>query len=234
MTTPTDPRDRFKQEAALRAVADEVRDGMVVGLGTGTTVAFVLRELGRLVRERGWRIRGVPTSERTAAEARRLGIALTTLDEIPDVVLDGADQVDPALHLVKGGGGAHVREKLVALSARRVAIVADFTKSVGRLRGPIPLEVLPFALPWVLRVLPDRMPGCVPAVRLRDGQPARSDNGNLLVDLACGPLDDPAAVGAWLDGVSGVVDHGLFIGVADVVYLAGPEGLRRLEACRNP
>ena len=115
-TTAPDPRDRFKHEAALRAVADEVRDGMVVGLGTGSTVAFVLRELGRLVQERGWRIRGVPTSERTAAEARRLGIALTTLDDIPDVVLDGADQVDPALHLVKGGGGAHVREKLVALS----------------------------------------------------------------------------------------------------------------------
>ena len=235
VTTATDPRDRFKREAALRAVADEVRDGMVVGLGTGSTVAFVLRELGRLVQERAWRIRGVPTSERTAAAARRLGIALTTLDEIPDVVLDGADQVDPALHLVKGGGGAHVREKLVALSARRVAIVADFTKSVGSLRGPIPLEVLPFALPWVLRTLPDRMPGCVPAVRLRDGQPVRSDNGNLLVDLACGPLGDPAAFASALDGVSGVVDHGLFIGVADVVYLAGPDGLRRVEVPRrNP
>ncbi|HLJ60254.1 MAG TPA: ribose-5-phosphate isomerase RpiA [bacterium] len=232
-TAATDPRDRFKEAAALRAVSDEVRDGMVVGLGTGSTVAFVLRELGRLVQERGWRLRGVPTSERTATEARRLGIALTTLDDTPDIVLDGADQVDPALHLVKGGGGAHVREKVVALSARRVAIVADFTKSVERLRGPIPLEVLPFALPWVLRALPNRIPGCVPAVRLRDGQPARSDNGNLLVDLACGPLDDPGAVAAALDGVSGVVDHGLFIGVADVVYLAGPEGLRRMEAVRR-
>jgi ribose 5-phosphate isomerase A len=232
-TATTDPRERFKQEAALEAVAAEVRDGMVVGLGSGSTFAFALREIGRLVRERGWRIRGVPTSDGTAAEAQRLGIPLTTLDDPPDVALDGADQIDPSLNLVKGGGGAHVREKVVALSARRFAIVADFSKPVDRLRGPIPLEVLPFALPWVLRVLPDRVPGSAATVRLRDGRPARSDNGNLLVDLACGPLGDPAQVAAALDGLSGIVDHGLFIGVADVAYLAGPEGLRRLEAARR-
>ena len=210
-----------------------MRDGMVVGLGTGSTAAYVLRELGRLVRERGWRLRGVPTSDRTAAEAERLGIPLATLDETPDVALDGTDQVDPALNLVKGGGGAHVREKLVALAARRVAIVGDSTKSVARLRGPIPLEVLPFALPWVLRVLPARIPGGAASVRLRDGQPARSDGGNLLVDLSCGPLDDPAGTAAILDGLSGVVDHGLFVGIADVVYLAGPDGMRRLVAERG-
>jgi len=230
--TSYDPRAGFKEQAALRAVVDEVRDGMVVGLGSGSTAAFVLREVGRLVRE-GWRLRGVPTSERTAAEARRLGIPLTTLDATPDVVIDGADFVDPALNLVKGGGGAHVREKVVALSARRVAIVADSTKLVDRLHGPIPLEVLPFALPWVLRVLPDCVPGSDPAVRLRDRQPERSDNNNLLVDLACGPLADPAETAAVLDGISGVVEHGLFVGIADVAYVVGPDGLVRLTAERR-
>ena len=206
---------------------------MVVGLGTGTTAAHALRALGRLVREEGWRLRGVPTSDRTAAEAERLGIPLTTLDATPDVAIDGADEVDPVLNLLKGRGGAHVREKLVALAARRVVIVADSTKSVPRLRGPIPLEVLPFALPWVLRELPERLSGATPTLRIRDTQPVRSDGGNFLVDLECGPIDDPAGTAALLDGISGVVDHGLFIGIADVVYLAGPDGARRLAAERH-
>ncbi len=218
----------FKEQAALRAVADEVRDGMVVGLGTGSTAAFVLKELARRVRDDGWRIQGVPTSEHTSAEARRVGIPLTTLDAAPDVLLDGADQVDPALNLVKGGGGAHVREKLVALAAHRVVIVADHTKAVPHLHGPIPLEVLAFGLPWVLRVLPERVRDSRPQVRLADGRPALSDSGNLLVDLVCGPIEDPGRVASALDGVSGIVDHGLFIGIADVVYLAGPDGVRRL------
>ncbi|HLN14042.1 MAG TPA: ribose-5-phosphate isomerase RpiA [bacterium] len=229
----TDAQARYKEQAALAAVADEVRDGMVLGLGTGTTAAYVLQALGRLMRERGWRLRGVPTSDRTAADAERLGIPLTTLDETPDVALDGTDQVDAALNLVKGGGGAHVREKLVALAARRVVIVGDTTKAVATLHGPIPLEVLPFALPWVLRELPAQIRGSTASVRLRDGQPARSDGGNFLVDLQCGPLGDPAATAAILDGTSGVVDHGLFLGIADVVYLAGPDGVRRLTAERG-
>ncbi len=229
----TDPRDRLKRDAAIHAVAVEVRDGMVVGLGTGTTTAFAIEELGRLVRERGWRIRGVPTSEQAAALGRRMGIVLTTLDETPDVVIDGADQVDPALNLVKGGGGAHVREKLLALAARRVAIVADCHKLVEQLHGPIPLEVLPFAEPWVTRALPDRWPGGVARVRLRDGRPMRSDNGNLLMDLQCGPIADPAAGAVVLDGVSGIVDHGLFVGLADVVYVAGANGVRALPGERR-
>ncbi len=218
---------RYKEQAAVRAVAEEVRDGMIVGLGTGSTATFVLRELARRAREARWRIQGVPTSERTADEARRLGIPLVTLDASPDVALDGADQIDPALRLVKGRGGALVREKVVALAARRVAIVADHTKLVARLRGPVPLEVLAFALPWVLRLLPDRVPGSEPRVRMRDGRPCLSDNGNPLVDLVCGPLPDPAAVAATLDSVPGIVGHGLFIGIAAAAYVAGPEGVRR-------
>jgi ribose 5-phosphate isomerase A len=221
---------RFKEQAAVRAVAEEVHDGMIVGLGSGSTAARVLEELGRRVREEGWKIQGVPTSEQTALMARRLGIPLAALDATPDVALDGADQVDPALNLIKGGGGAHVREKLVALAARRVAIVADHTKAVPRLRGPVPLEVLPFALSWVLRVLPDRVPEGTPRVRVRHGRPLLSDNGNILVDLICGSLSDPAAIASKLDITSGIVDHGLFLGIADVVYLAGPEGVRRQAA----
>lgn len=225
-----DAHAAFKEQAALRAVAAEVRDGMVVGLGTGSTAAFVLNELARRIRDNGWRIQGIPTSERTAAEARRLGIPLTTLDAVPDVAVDGADQVDPSLNLIKGGGGAHVREKLVALAAHRVVIVADYTKAVPRLHGPVPVEVLTFGLPWVMRVLPEQVPGCRPQVRLRDGRPALSDTGNLLVDLICGPLGDPAAVAAALDRVSGIVDHGLFLGIADVAYLAGPDGIQQLTS----
>ena len=228
MTGAADPRTAFKEQAALRAVAEEVRDGMVVGLGTGSTAACVLRELARRVRDDRWELRGVPTSDQTAAEARRLGIPLTTLDAVPDVALDGTDQIDSALNLVKGGGGAHVREKIVALASRRVVIVADHTKAVARLHGPVPLEVLAFALPWVLRVLPDRVPGSRPKIRLQDGQPRLSDGGNFLVDLACGPIDDAAMLAAILDGTAGIVDHGLFVGIPHAAYLGGPDGVRRL------
>lgn len=226
--SPRDSRRRFKAEAARAAVAGELRDGMVVGLGTGSTAAFVLREIARRIREEGWRIEGVPTSLRTAASARRLGIPLVSLEAVPDVTVDGADQVDPRLHLVKGGGGAHVREKLVALAARRVVIVADSSKLVPTLHGPIPLEILPFALPWIQRTLPQRFPGTTVEVRVRGGRPQRSDNGNLLADLACGVLPDPAGVAAALDAVPGLVGHGLFVGIAHVAYLAGPSGVRRL------
>lgn len=226
MTEPAAP-EQYKARAAEAAVAAEVRDGMVVGLGTGSTAAYAIEEIGRRMHAGRWRIRGIPTSEQAAALARGRGIPLTTLDAVPDVVIDGADQIDPALNLVKGGGGAHVREKLVALAARRVVVVADHTKMAPRLRGPIPLEVLAFALPWVLRALPARLPGSSPAVRMRDGRPFASDGGNLIVDLACGVLDDPGAVAAALDRISGVVDHGLFIGLAHIAYVAGPEGVHQ-------
>jgi ribose 5-phosphate isomerase A len=236
-------RDRLKEQAAIRAVQDEVRDGMVVGLGTGSTVAFALREIARQIREQGWRIRGVPTSERTATEASRLGIPLVSLDAAPDVGIDGADQVDPALDLIKGGGGAHVREKIVACAALRVVIVADSAKAVAELHGPVPLAILPFALPWILRTLPERMPGSTIRVRMDDDRhggaaPAsaararHSDDGNILADLFCGPLRDPGGAAAKLDSFPGIVGHGLFIGIADAVYLAGPEGVQVLTRGR--
>ena len=227
--TPRGSLEQYKRDAALAAVAAEVRDGMLVGLGSGSTAGYVVREIGRRIREDRWRIQSVPTSERTAALAREVGIPLVALEAAPDVVLDGTDQVDPSLALIKGGGGAHAREKIVAAAARRVAIVADYTKTVPRLSGPVPLEVLPFALPWVLRILPDRVPRAEARPRTQDGRLFATDNGNPVVELVCGVIDDPAALAATLDALPGIVEHGLFVGIASVVYLAGPEGIKKLR-----
>jgi ribose 5-phosphate isomerase A len=221
--------ERYKRQAAMAAVEAEVRDGMVVGLGSGSTAAYAVREIGRRIREEGWRIRGVPTSERTAAIAREVGVPLATLEAVPEVVIDGADQVSPSLALIKGGGGAHAREKIVACAARRTVIVADYTKAVPRLSGPVPLEVLPFAVPWIVRTIPGCLPGARAHPRLRDGRPAASDNGNAILELVCGAIDDPALLTSTLDAIPGIVEHGLFVGIANVVYLAGPEGIKNLQ-----
>jgi ribose 5-phosphate isomerase A len=218
--------EQFKRDAALAAVAAEVRDGMLVGLGSGSTAAYVVREIGRRIREDGWRIQGVPTSERTAGLAREAGIPLVALEAAPDVVIDGADQVDPSLALIKGGGGAHAREKIVATAAKRAAIVADYTKAVPQLTGPVPLEVLPFAASWVLRVLPERIPRAEARLRTREGRPFATDNGNPVIELACGVIEDPGALAATLEHMPGIVEHGLFVGIAHVVYFAGPGGIK--------
>lgn len=223
---PADPLEEYKRQAAVAAVAAEVRDGMLVGLGTGSTAAYAVREIGRRIREHNWRIQGVPSSERTAALAREAGIPLVALETAPDVVLDGADQVDPSLALIKGGGGAHAREKIVATAARRTAIVADYTKAVARLSGPVPLEVLPFAVPWVLFALPDRVPHSEARLRMREGRPFVTDNGNPVIELMCGIIENPAELAGTLDRLPGVIEHGLFIGIADVAYFAGPEGIK--------
>ena len=218
--------DQYKRDAALAAVDAEVRDGMFVGLGSGSTAAYAVRELGRRIREDRWRIRGVPTSERTAALAREAGIPLVPLDAAPDVVIDGADQVDPALAIVKGGGGAHAREKIVASASRRVVIIADYTKAVARLIGPVPLEVLPFAVPWIPRALAARLPRSEARLRMHEGRPFATDNGNAVIELVCGGIDNPAELAATLDEIPGIVEHGLFIGIASIVYFAGPEGIK--------
>jgi ribose 5-phosphate isomerase A len=223
------PFDRYKREAALAAVEAEIQDGMIVGLGSGSTAAYAVREIGRRIRENHWHIQGIPTSERTAALARETGIPLVTLDAVPEVVVDGADQVAPSLALVKGGGGAHTREKIVASASRRTVIVADHSKAVTRLAGPVPLEVLPFAVPWILRAIPGRLPGAEVRLRLRAGRPVLSDNGNVIAELVCGTIDDPGALASRLDEVPGIVEHGLFVGIAQVVYFAGPEGIKKLQ-----
>jgi len=217
----------LKRAAAVAAVTAEVRDGMRLGLGTGTTAFYVLEELARRIREEGLRLRGVPTSLETERLARERGIPLIEPGEPLDVAIDGADEIGPRRALTKGGGGAMTREKCVALSARRFVVVADHSKLVRRLSWPVPLEVLPFAQALVLRTLPHRFPGAQPTLRLRDGVPFITDNGNHIVDLTFpGERPHPTNLAHALKQITGVVEHGLFIDMRPIVYIAGPNGVR--------
>lgn len=206
------------RRAEIRAVTpeawalDQIRRGDVVGLGSGRAAGRFVRALGARVRE-GLVVRGVPTSEATAALARGLGIPLVGLDEVTrvDLAVDGADEVDPERRLIKGYGGALLREKVVATAATRVLILVGPEKCVARLgaRGRLPLEVLPFALGSVLRRLAALgVPG---EVRAGHGRPLASDNGNALVDAAIGPLADPRALDLALHGIPGLLETGLFL-----------------------
>ena len=216
-------------EIAAASALELIRDGMRVGLGTGHGAGAFLARLADRVRS-GLRVVGVPTSEATAAEARRLGIPLGALDDDEDLALtvDGADEVAPNLDLVKGFGGALVRERIVAAASRRQVILVGHEKLVDRLatRGRIPIEVVPFASRLVL--LRVRALGLDPVVRLADGRPFISDNGNLTID--CGlatPLADARAarvLEAALRAIPGVVDTGLFLGTAERVLVGHPDG----------
>jgi len=216
--------------ARLAARALElVRDGDIVGLGSGRAATAFLRALAERVGE-GLRVRGVPTSEATAALARRLGVPLAGLDEAPlALTVDGADEVDPRLDLIKGYGGAMVRERIVAAASRRQVILVTVEKLVPVLgtRGRLPIEIVPFALPLCRRRL--EALGCPPAVRQAAGRPVRSDNGNLLLDCAIRPLGDPAALERELRAIPGVVDTGLFLGTAGIVFVADGRAVRILD-----
>jgi ribose 5-phosphate isomerase A len=222
--------ERMKQRACQRA-AQEVQDGMVLGLGTGSTVYYFLQELGRMVRE-GVRITGVSTSVQTAQLATQLAIPLTSLDDHPhlDLAVDGADEVDGHLNLIKGAGGALLREKIVAASAARFLIVVDDSKMVHQLgtRFPVPVEVVPFGhIPatYALEGLGAR----VSLRRGADGQTWLSDNGNYIVECRFGPIADPVALQQQLLAIPAVIDSGLFIGMTDTVLVGHAEGVRRLE-----
>ena len=217
----SDEAEAQRQAAGERA-ASLVEDGMVIGYGTGRGATAALQALSK----RGARVRGVPTSERTAETCRQLGLALTTLDDEPrlDLVIDGADEVDPALQILKGGGGAHVREKLVALASRRRIIVMEASKLVARLgatRG-LPVEVVAFG--W--RATLSRIEELLPGARRREG--ALSDNGGVLVDAPLPAGADLRAVDRALKGIAGVVDHGLFLDLRPTVVVGGPDGVRVL------
>jgi ribose 5-phosphate isomerase A len=223
-------RDAQKRAAAQAAVA-LVQDGMVVGLGTGSTAAFAIDALAQRVSQ-GLRVLGVPTSARSAAQARDAGIPLTTLTEHRRVALtiDGADEVaERSLDLIKGLGGALLREKIVAMASDRLVIVADAAKLVEQLgaSAPVPVEVVRFG--W--ETTADRLAalGGNPVMR-RDakGRPYHTDGGNLILDCAFGSIADAAALERSLSGVVGLVETGLFIGMADVVLIAGDDGVRRL------
>jgi ribose 5-phosphate isomerase A len=212
--------DDLKRQAALAAL-DEIRDGMIVGLGTGSTASIFIRELGKS----GLKVRGIPTSEDSRQLAEATGVPLTTFDVHPeiDVTVDGADEVSPELHLTKGLGGALVREKIVAHASKRVVIVVDESKLVQRLgsKSVIPVEVVPLAVPLVLLQLPQS------EVRRRNGKVFVSDNGNYIVDWKSGVIDDPVGTEKRLKSITGVVDSGIFADVADLVIVAGASGIQR-------
>jgi ribose 5-phosphate isomerase A len=220
--------DAYKQQAADHAL-QYVQSGMVLGLGSGSTASRLLAPLAERLRDGRLRdIVGVPTSERTAAIARELGIPLATLAEQPrlDLAIDGADEVDPSLNLIKGLGGALLREKIVAASAERFMIIADESKLVGQLgaRAPLPVEIVAFGLPLAARRLAEL--GCTPELRRSaDGSPFRTDEGHVILDCAFAGIADAVALNAALNAIPGVVEHGLFIGMASVALIAGASGV---------
>jgi ribose 5-phosphate isomerase A len=215
--------DLTDQDAATLAeqALAHVQPGGIIGLGTGRAATAFVRALGREVKA-GLRVRAVPTSEATAALAERLGIPLVSLDEAPliDVTLDGADEVDPDLDLIKGYGGALVREKVVAAASRRLVVLVGRDKLVPVLgsRGVLPVEVVPFAAGFCRRRLAEA--GCDPVLRSRGSAPVLSDNGNLIFDCAVGPIADPAGLDEILRRIPGVVGTGLFVGAAHVALVA--------------
>jgi ribose 5-phosphate isomerase A len=226
--------DDLKRAAAERAAA-LVTDGMRVGLGTGSTAAHLVALLGERVR-RGLTIVAVPTSEATRRQAEREGIPLTTLDDTPelDIAIDGADEIDGELRLIKGGGGALLREKIVAAASRRMIVIADGSKRVERLgRFPLPIEVVPFGLGATRRAVEAALArsGCRGDARLRtasDGKPFLTDGGHLILDAALGGISDPEALASALAAIPGVVEHGLFLGLATGAILATEAGLQEL------
>jgi ribose 5-phosphate isomerase A len=220
-----------EKEAAARASLRFVKDGQVLGLGTGTTATHFIKLLGEQVKN-GLRVRGIPTSTRSRDLAQSLGIPVTTLDECQeiDVTVDGADEVDPQLRMIKGGGGALLREKIVASATKKLVIVADATKQVARLgKFPLPVEVIKFAQAIVTK----RIAALGASVQLRagnDGKPFITDENNHILDCRFGAIPDPDELARELSAIPGVVEHGLFIGMASVVLFARGTGVEEVNA----
>jgi ribose 5-phosphate isomerase A len=225
-------QNQWKQ-AAAEAAAGLIRDGMVVGLGSGSTAAFFVAALARRITLEGLRVSGLATSRETAEQARGLGIPLTSFSEQAqiDIVVDGADEIETGtLDLIKGRGGALLREKIVAAASRRMAVIADETKLVGRLGSivSVPVEVVQFGWQATERRLGQL--GGNPSLRLgRDSQPYVTDGGNFIVDCAFGAMENPKEVAHHLDHVVGAVEHGLFLGFAWQVFVGGRDGVKILE-----
>jgi ribose 5-phosphate isomerase A len=230
VTTPTPARDdQGLLDRLISRALSHVRDGALVGLGSGRTASAFVRALGARV-EQGLRVRGVPTSRATARLARKVGVPVAGLDEgVLDLTVDGADEVDPRLDLIKGYGGALVRERIVAAASRRLIIVAEGEKLVSMLgsRGRLPVEVIAFACPLVMRELAGL--GCRPALRTVEGKPFVSDNGNWIIDCGVRPIEAPADFERDLRAIAGVVDTGLFLGMADLVLVAEAGAIREMR-----
>lgn len=223
--------EALKAEAG-RAACKYVSDGMNVGLGTGSTVRYTILELGRCVKEEGLKIIGVPTSIATQALAKEVGIPLASLDELNglDIVIDGTDEFDPQFQLIKGGGAALLREKIVAQSSARMIVVADQRKQVDTLGAfPLPIEITPFSHLTTVRAL-EKLLDCRVTLRTNDQETLVTDNGNYIVDAHTGStLSDPLEMERTILNIAGVVQVGLFINMCDVVVLASDDGVVVLE-----
>lgn len=231
MTQDLSPIERAKQVAAWRA-AEVVEDGMRVGLGTGSTAAWLVRRLGEQVREDGLRIRAVPTSTRTAELAREVGIEVVTLDEVKwlDVTIDGADEFDGDLNLIKGGGGALLQEKIVATASDRMVVIADSGKEVEHLGAfPLPIEVIPFGLRTTQTLVEETLVsmdvlGRDVALRMVGDAPYVTDEGNHILDLHLKRIGNPRQLALVLNQMPGVVENGLFIDICDTVIIGHADG----------
>jgi len=218
--------------AAGESAVAQVTDGLIVGLGSGSTAALALNALGRRVLE-GLRIVGIPTSEHTAAQARALGIQLSNLEDHPqvDITIDGADEVEQEhLDLIKGRGGALLREKIIAGASKKLVIIVHSDKLVSRLgvKVPVPIEIVPFG--WQVTAQRLSTLGAKPFLRREpDGTPYRTDGGNYIVDCAFETIDSAESLAREIDHVMGVVEHGLFVGLTSEVHVAGAEGVSILR-----
>ena len=226
-----DSMEKFKQQAAYEAV-EQLASGMVVGLGTGSTAKHAVIRIGERIRDGELKdIVGIPSSVQTEELARASGVPLTTFDDHPriDLTIDGADEVDPELNLIKGGGAALLREKILAQASRRNVIIVDESKLSDRLgtRFALPVEVIPFARRTEEAYLEHL--GASPNLRTDDqGRPVRTDQNNLIFDAAFGPIADPAGLAVKLNDRSGIMAQGLFIGLAHEVIIAGRDGIRHM------
>jgi ribose 5-phosphate isomerase A len=227
--------DGLKRQAAARAL-EHVRDGMKLGLGTGSTAKHFVELLGERVGA-GLKVIGVPTSEATRIDAIRCGIPLTTLDDIDrlDLTVDGADEIDTALNVIKGGGGALLREKIVAAASDRMIVIADDSKWVEVLgRFPLPVEVVPFGLAATQRAMAGAfaesgVSGAMSVRKGKDGHVFVTDGGHWIVDAHLGRITDVARLAWSLSSIPGVVEHGLFVGLVSMALLASPAGIRVIE-----
>jgi ribose 5-phosphate isomerase A len=227
--------DQLKRQAAAKAL-EQVRDGMKLGLGTGSTAKHFVDLLGERVRD-GLKVICVPTSEATRAQAQGCGIALTTLDDVDrlDLTVDGADEIDPALNVIKGGGGALLREKIVAAASDRMIVIADESKAVATLgHFPLPVEVIPFGLAATRRAIAQVFAECGVSGQMivrggADGHAFVTDGGHWIIDAHLGQIHDAPRLATLLASIPGVVEHGLFIGLVSTAMLAGAQGIRILE-----
>ncbi|WP_341860714.1 ribose-5-phosphate isomerase RpiA [Gymnodinialimonas sp. 57CJ19] len=240
MTAELSPIDKAKYVAARRAV-EYVEDGMRVGLGTGSTAAWMVRCLGELVREEGMMITGVATSTRTADLAREVGVTIKTLDEVRwlDLTIDGTDEYDPNLNLIKGGGGALLHEKVVATASDQMIVIADPTKQVDTLGAfPLPVEIIPFGWQTTKALIEEMLSnldvlGRSASLRLSGTEPFRSDEGNFILDLHLRRIAQPAQLSLVLNQIPGVVENGLFLDICDVLVIGNSDGTVEVRDINN-